>query len=178
MPQQLRIFTILFLSCFCLCLQSGCLYLPQRHRNVELTGKRIEPAQLIAVVPGQTTKAEFIEKVGRPYLMMDDRGGMAYYWKMLAAYVPWLLPGFPVMAGGMVELSEIDMLLVSYDANGDHHQKDETIRPQPVKTINERAIEWLDQGACLAVTPVSPPAGQSVLYVFKPGCGWRGRLDA
>jgi hypothetical protein len=84
---------ILYLSCFLLWLAPGCLYIPQGYRNIELSGKRIEEEKLNIVVPRKTTKAEFIEKVGQPYLMMDDFGVMAYYWRMLSAYVPWLIVG-------------------------------------------------------------------------------------
>ena len=94
MPRTNRPLTILSLACCCLCLHSGCLALPipQSHRNIEREGKKIEETKLSFVVPGQTTKAEFIDKVGQPYLMMDDWGVMAYFWKMLGAYVLWAAP--------------------------------------------------------------------------------------
>ena len=99
--RRLRPLTILFLACCCLCLHPGCLALPipQRHRNIETLGKSVEETKLSFVVPGQTTKAEFIDKVGQPYLMMDDWGVMAYYWKMLAAYVPFVGPSRGAAAG-------------------------------------------------------------------------------
>ena len=92
-----------FFSVLLLLLNPGCLYIPQGHKNIELSGKRIEGEKLNFVVPGKTTKAEFIEKVGQPYLMMDDIGVMAYYWKMLTGVMPWLLVGYSGMTGGVEE---------------------------------------------------------------------------
>ena len=89
-PPQIGLLPILILVCCCFCLYPGCLALPipQGHRNIERDGKKIAEIRLSFVVPGETTKAEFIEKIGQPYLMLDDYGVMAYYWKMLDAYVP------------------------------------------------------------------------------------------
>jgi hypothetical protein len=182
MPRTTRPRIILSLACCCLCLYPGCLALPipQRHRNIETMGQKVEEAQLSFVVPGQTTKAEFIEKVGQPYLMMDDWGVMAYDWKMLAAYVPYL--GYYIVPG----ISKVEfeyLLLVSYDDQG-VIKKYETNRIEssvasvfsksggtPLfgqKTVNEQALQWVGQGADLGrkFTPVDLPAGKSVVYVF------------
>ena len=64
MQLKIRPLTILFFSVLLLLLNPGCLYIPQGHKNIELSGKRIEEEKLNFVVPGKTTKAEFIEKVG------------------------------------------------------------------------------------------------------------------
>jgi hypothetical protein len=168
--QNLFPLSMLFLACCCLCLHPGCLYLPQGHRNVELSGKMIDQAQIDFVVPGQTTKAEFIDKVGQPYLMLDDFGVMAYYWKMLTAYVPYLIPGYCGAAAGVVELSQTDILLVAYDDQG-IIQKYEIIHPGPIleKTVNERALKWIGRSDILRkFSPVTVPAGQAVVYIYAP----------
>jgi hypothetical protein len=111
--QNLGLLSVLFFSCVCLCLQPSCVALPipQGFRNIEREGKKIEPYELNFVLPGQTTKTEFIERIGQPYLMLDDLGVMAYYWKMLSAYVPWIGYG----AAGMAEMDRQYLLLVLYD---------------------------------------------------------------
>jgi hypothetical protein len=168
MPRTNRPLTILSLACCCLCLYSGCIALPipQSHRNIELEGKKIEETKLNFVVPGQTTKAEFIEKVGQPYLMMDDWGVMAYFWKMLGAYALWAAPG----AGGIARVEPNYILLVSYDDQGVIN-KYETVRYTFdffQKTVNERALQWAGKGGSLGkFNSVSPPAGKSVVYVFR-----------
>lgn len=173
MPRTNRPLTILFLACCCLCLHPGCLAIPipLAHRNIEREGKKIEGTKLNFVVPGQTTKAEFIDKVGQPYLMMDDYGVMAYYWKMLAAYVPYIVGGGPYAAAvGIGEVQPQYLLLVSYDDQGVITNY-ETIRHTfdlfP-KTVNERALQWAGKGTSLGekFSPVELPAGKSVVYVF------------
>lgn len=173
MLRTTRPLTILFLACCCLCLHPGCLAIPipQAHRNIEREGKKIEEATLSFVVPGKTTKAEFIEKIGQPYLMLDDHGVMAYYWKMLAAYVPYVVGGGPyAAAAGIAEVKPQYLLLVSYDDQGVITNY-ETIRHTFDlfhKTVNEQALQWAGQGASLGkkFTPVDLPAGKSVVYVF------------
>jgi hypothetical protein len=177
MQLKIRPLTILFFSVLLLLLNPGCLIIPQGHKNIELSGKRIEEEKLNFVVPGKTTKAEFIEKVGQPYLMMDDFGVMAYYWKMLAAYMPWLLVGYTGMAGGMEELSLQYMLLVAFNDNG-CITKYETIRPILVKTVNERAIEWAGKGEVLGkFTPLKIPEDKSAVYIFFRSGSWLDGLD-
>ncbi len=165
-----------FFSVLLLLLNPGCLIIPQAHRNIELSGNKIDEEMLSFVVPGKTTKAEFIEKVGQPYLTMDDFGVMAYYWKMLEAYMPWLLVGPGVVAGGVEELSNQYMLLMAYDDNG-CITKYETIRPILVKTVNERAIKWAGKGEVLGeFTPQKIPEDKSAVYIFRSG-SWLDGLD-
>jgi hypothetical protein len=168
--QRLSPLSILIFAFFFLVLFPGCLYIPQQQRKVELSGKMIDKAQIDFVVPGQTTKAEFIDKVGQPYLMLDDFGVMAYYWKMLAAYVPYLIPGYCGAAAGVVELSKTDILLVAYDDRG-IIQKYEIIHPGPIleKTVNERALKWIGRSEILRkFSPITVPAGQAVVYIYAP----------
>jgi hypothetical protein len=99
--------------------------------------------------------------------MMDDWGVMAYFWKMLAAYVLWAAP----YAGGIAEVEPNYILLVSYDDQGVIN-KYETVRyifdffP---KTVNECALQWVgkDVHRGRKFTPVDLPAGKSVVYVFR-----------
>ncbi len=135
-------------------------------RNIEREGKKIEETKLNFVVPGQTGKAEFIDKVGQPYLMMDDWGVMAYFWKMLAAYVVWAAP----YAGGIAEVEPNYILLVSYDDRGviNNYEIIRHVFDLFPKTVNERALQWAGKGASIGgkFTPVDLPAGKSVVYVF------------
>ena len=113
--------------------------------------------------------------------MMDDIGVMAYYWKMLAGYVPWLLVGAGVggggMTGGVLELSKGYILLVAYDDDG-CITKYETIRPFLVKTVNERAIQWAGKGEFPEkFIPMKIPEDKSVVYVFQPGGSWLDDQD-
>lgn len=168
MPLTNRPLTILLFAWCCLCLHPGCIALPipQAHRNIEREGKKIEKTRLSFVVPGQTTKAEFIDQIGQPYLMMDDWGVMAYYWKMLAAYVVVVTYG----AAGIPEVTPQYLLLVSYDDQGviDRYEIVRNIFYSS-KTVNERALQWAGKDAALGrkFTPVSPPAGKSVVYIFQ-----------
>jgi hypothetical protein len=176
-------FMFLLASC-CLLFHPGCLAIPipQGYRNIERAGKKIEPYKLSFVVPGQTTKTEFIDKVGKPYLMMDDYGVMAYYWKMLSASVLWAVGAPGGGAGGIAEVQPQYLLLVSYDDQGVIHNY-ETIRiatqcvdafsknsgaASRSKTVNEYALEWIGKSASLGkkFSTVDGPAGKSVMYVF------------
>lgn len=164
---------MLFLAWCCLCCYPGCLAIPipQSYRHVETAGKKVEAKHLDFVVPGQTTKAEFIDRVGRPYLVMEDWGLMAYYWKMLAAYWLYAAP----MAGGIARTDYQYLLLVSYDDQGVIKNFD-TIQVElkaldaflGPKTINEHALGWAGQGAMLGgkFTPVDLPAGKAVVNIF------------
>ena len=171
MPRTNRILTILFLACCCLYLQPGCLIIPQSHRNIERTGKKVEATQMSFVVPGQTTKAEFIDKVGQPYLMMDDWGVMAYYWKMLTAYVPYVVGAYYAGSAGIAEVESQYILLVSYDDQGviNNYETVRYIFDFFSKTVNEHALQWAGKGAPIGrkFTPVDLPAGKSVVYVFR-----------
>jgi hypothetical protein len=65
--------------------------------------------------------------------------------------------------------------MVAYDDNGyiTKYEKYETILAIPVKTVNERAIEWVGKGEILRTfTPVKIPEGKSVVYVSQPGGSW------
>jgi hypothetical protein len=172
--QNLSPLSMLLLACGCLCLQLGCLALPipQGYRNLEREGQRIGEARLNFVVPGQTTKAEFIERIGQPYLMMDDLGVMAYYWKMLAAYVPWVAGGYYTAAGGIVEVDRQYLLLVSYDDQGIIQQYEIKRKYQAdglfkFKTIDELARQWVAKiHGSRNSAQESPPASNSMVYVF------------
>lgn len=180
MIQRHPVIKKLILACCCLGLFSGCVAvpIPQLHRGVERAGHRIETTRLDFLVTGQTTKDEFIEKVGRPYLVMDEWGVMAYYWTMLAAYVPVIGYG----GAGIPELDYSYLLLISYGQDGviDRY---ETVRfektwgsgifrspadpPLGDKPVNQQALRWAGKSAGLGKFKLlSPPAGKSVVYVY------------
>lgn len=136
---------MLFLACCCLCLHPGCLAIPipQGSKNIVTYGKKVEETQLSFIVPGQTTKVEVIEKIGQPNLMLDDLGVMAYGWKMLVAYVPYVL--FLRGDAGIEKLDYQCLLLMSYDDRGVIHRS-EIVRYSAVasstKTIEELTRQW------------------------------------
>ena len=182
--QNLSPLSMFLLASCCLLLHLGCLAIPipQGYRNIERAGKKIEPYKLGFVVPGQTTKTEFIEKVGKPYLMMDDYGVMAYYWKMLAVSMPWFVGGYGGGTGSVAEFQPQYLLLVSYDDRGVINNY-ETIRIETQcvdafsknsgatsrsKTVNEYALDWLGKSVSIGrkFTTVDLPAGKSIVYVF------------
>jgi hypothetical protein len=170
MPRTNSPLNLAVLAFCCLCLLPGCLAIPipQGYRNLEREGKKIEAFQLSFVVPGQTTKAEFIEKIGQPYLTMDDLGVMVYYWKMLAAYVPWIAAGGYSAVGGVVEVDRYYLLLVAYDDRG-IIERYETIRKiiQP-KAVAAVARQWVGKGPSEGEAILAPPpAGKAVVYVFQ-----------
>ena len=150
--QNLSLLSILFFACSCLFLQLGCLALPipQGYRDITREGKKIEPYELNFVVPGQTTKAEFIEKIGQPYLMLDDCGVMAYYWSKLAAYVPWVVP---YAAAGIGEVDRHYLLLISYDDRGviEHYEFWRKYSDQLIKTSTKEKVirQWASKMHCL-----------------------------
>ena len=171
--QKLGYLPIILVAWGCLCLHLCCIAIPipQGYRNIESEGERIGEARLSFVVPGETTKAEFIERIGQPYLVLDDLGVMAYYWKMLAAYVPWFVGCYTGM-GGVAEVDRQNVLLVSYDDRGiiDRY---ETIKNFQVaglskaKTVEELARQWAAKRHCFRnFTPASSPVSNSVVYVF------------
>jgi hypothetical protein len=180
MPHTKSLLTVLLAWC-CLWLLPACLAIPipQGYRNLEREGKKIEPSQLSFVVPGQTTKAEFIEKVGQPYLTMDDVGVMVYYWKMLAAYVPWIASGYYVGGAGVIEVDRHYLLLAAYDDRG-IIERYETIRKiiQP-KAVAEVARQWVGKGPSEGEAILAPPsAGKAVVYVFQAsGFGGPERIN-
>jgi hypothetical protein len=164
---HLRRLTFLSFFCLLLCHPPGCLYIPQGHKNIELRGTKIGEEKLGFLVPGKTTKAEFIEKVGRPYLMMDDYGVMAYHWKMLKGYIPFFVPGYTGVLAGVGQVSKNYLLLLSYDDKG-VITRYETIQSFASKPVNEQAIEWVGRGEILhRFTPVKIPEGKSVVYVYQ-----------
>lgn len=169
MSRRPRFLVIFLLCCLGLGFLAGCLYIPQRQRQVALRGERLTADKLSMIVPGQTTGAEIIDQVGQPYLMLDDFGVMAYYWKMLTAYVPYAFGMGYGGGAGIIELSETSILLISYDAHG-IVCKYETIHPRSVQTVNEQAIAWVGQSAYLTTfTPILPPPGKAVVYIFQAG---------
>jgi|GEM_PF-6904043 len=176
MAFRYRPLAVFFLIVTCLSCLAGCLYIPQRQRQVELRGERLKADKLSVIVPGQTTKAEIIANVGQPYLMLDDFGVMAYYWKMLTAYVPYAF-GMGFSGGaGIIELSETSILLIAYDAEG-IVTRYETIHPKLAQTVNEEAITWAGQSACLTTfRPIPPPPGKAVIYIFRAGEYEPGKL--
>jgi hypothetical protein len=176
-PPQINLWPVLILACFCLCLYPGCLALPipQGFRNIEREGKKIDKFRLNFVVPGETTKAEFIEQIGQPYLVLDDLGVMAYYWKMLDAYVPWVVAGagYGAAAGGILEMQSQYLLLVSYDDQGVINNY-EIIRQRqtdspifPLKTVTELARQWAAKMHHVGnIAQAHLPADNSAVYVF------------
>lgn len=154
--------------------QLGCLAIPipQGYRNLEREGQRIGEARLNFVVPGETTKAEFVERIGQPYLVLDDLGVMAYYWKMLAAYVPWFAAGYYTGAGGVVEVDRQNVLLVAYDDRGiienyEYIRKFQADAMFKANTVGDLARQWaakIHQSKNCAAA--GPPVDKSVVYVF------------
>ena len=135
--------------------QLGCLAIPipQGYRNLEREGQRIGETRLNFVVPGETTKAEFIERIGQPYLVLDDLGVMAYYWKMLAAYVPWFAAGYYTGAGGVVEVDRQNVLLVAYDDRGiiENYEFWRKYSDELIKTSTREKVirQWAAKMHCL-----------------------------
>jgi hypothetical protein len=183
----LSLLAILILACCSLLLHPGCVAIPipQGYRNLEREGKRIGEARLSFVVPGETTKAEFIERIGEPYLVLDEYGVMAYYWKMIAAYVPWVIGVPGGGAAGILEVDRQHVLLVSYDDRGiiDRYETiknfqgaglskakpvDELARQWAAKmNIDGLARQWAAKMHCVRnSTATSSPVGKSVVYVF------------
>ncbi len=156
------------LGVVCLGCLAGCLlYIPQRYRQAALAGEKIHTERLRMLVPGETTKAEFIDKVGQPYLDLDDFGVMVYYWKMLSGSLVSIIGGGYQACGAVMEHSETNLLLLAYDADG-IITKHEIVRPQLVATVNESAITWVGQGDRLTTfTPLTPPPGQAVVNIYK-----------
>ena len=124
------------------------------------------------MVPGETTKAEFIERIGQPYLVLDDLGVMAYYWKMLAAYVPWFAGGYYGGAAGIVEVDRQNVLLVAYDDRGiieryEYIRKFQADGLFKAKTVEELARQWAAGiHQYRNYSAASPPVDKSVVYVF------------
>ncbi len=175
MPRTNTLLTVLLAWC-CLWLLPACLAvpIPRGHKNIERAGKKIPESSLSFVVPGQTTKAEFIEKVGQPYLRLDDYGVMAYYWKMLDVSIPWVAAGPYAAAGGIGEVQSQYLLLVSYNDQGVINTY-EIIRKRQIKeplfqssSIYEQALAWAGKDSSLgrAFTPEKVPPGKAVVYVF------------
>jgi hypothetical protein len=173
-PRRLSPLAMLIFAGCCSFFELSCLAIPipQGYRNLESEGQRIGEARLGFVVPGETTKAEFIERIGQPYLVLDDLGVMAYYWKMLAAYVPWIAGWYGGGTGGVVEVDRQNVLLVAYDDRAiiERYEFIRKLQANAIckpNTVEELARQWaakIHQSRNYAAA--GPPVDKSVVYVF------------
>lgn len=93
----------------------GCIILPIPHDEKIHYGKRIEPTQLEAFVPGVTTQAEIEGFLGTPEAYWIDERISYYRWDISSWALIVLVCGGYTCDGGMFDLEDVKLLLFQFD---------------------------------------------------------------
>jgi hypothetical protein len=128
-----------------LLLSSGCLFVPIP-KATPLEGTEVKQADLAFLLPGQTTKAEVIGKIGKPTIWWRDENILVYRWIKLHGVLLWVIGGGYSAAAGAVDVTQEYAFLIKFDSN-DRFQTSEIVKKPPLKSYGRFLLDWRDQRA-------------------------------
>ena len=100
----------------------GVMPVPPSPRNQPACGKVITPEQVKFIVPGQTTRAEVMARLGDHFRDSPRLPVLAYSWEKPAVGWTWWIvvagPGGAGAAGGHAEGNHWQAFFVKFDASG------------------------------------------------------------
>ena len=116
---------------------SGCLILPiPLSGDRVVSGVRVEVEQVDALLPGVTSRAEVLARIGPPTVHWRDARVFVYEWETLDAVVIWAFGACSGGAAGALDITGDHALIMQFDARG-MLQRREVVEP------------WSDYGAFL-----------------------------
>lgn len=109
-----------------------------------LAGVPVDEAQLAFLVPGVTTKAEVLERLGKPALIWENARLFAYPWEMRQGILFWAAGAYYTGAFGMTDLPKHYLLVVRFDEEERVQRFSRLVRPWG-ESFAEVVREWLGE---------------------------------
>jgi hypothetical protein len=136
---------------------AGCIIIPvPLPEDTVLAGNPVTPEQTAFIVPGVTTRAEVVERLGPPSILWDDARVIIYDWEMRAGVVI-LLAGGP--GGGSVadlDISAHYLVIMEFDEE-DRVLRFERTKHDSLQSFSEFLLAWKNAGPSAEVhAQVSP----------------------
>jgi hypothetical protein len=158
---------------FILCSAGACL-IPYRVSNPKvIAGYKADDASTSIIKPGITTKAEVLQKLGKPKLDMTEARLIAYNWIQGDYHLFLIFPGESGLNARDVELGSSYFFFVAFD-----HEDRVLVSGLKKRlgtgttSIQDLAQEWAEQqGLVVSLAPqkafvAEAPTGQALLYVY------------
>lgn len=170
----LRRFNIMPLA---LLLLSGCVVIPVPSQEKTIVGQQFTSPVVDSIVPSLTTRADLLERLGKPYTTLDSPHILVYPWTTEGGGLFWVVGAGGSGAAGLVPLHYHHALLIALDET-EHVTNVEITKRRPLDSLREHAYKWAQaKGLTGARQPAAfrlrrIPRGQSMLYVYRPGGIW------
>jgi hypothetical protein len=133
----------------------ACLYIPVPEGTV-LAGSKVTSEMTALIRPGVTTRSEVIHLLGEPALDLSAHRIIAYNWEMLGGHMPWGIGGLGLRgAGGVVDVSNLYVLLIAFDADDRVLKFEETTQPL-WDSVSEHALRWGESEGLVSQTAPTP----------------------
>ncbi|ABC76885.1 hypothetical protein [Syntrophus aciditrophicus] len=168
--------TLIFSIIILMVVIQGCIAIPIPVPEKEvISGKEIKGENVAFIKTGATTREEVIEKLGKPYSIIEDIRVISYKWEMLSAYVPWIIGGGYSASGGVLSVPSPKVFFVQFDEN-EHVIQFEIITQSPLETIRESAIRWVEKHPETSshkrpeeYSALLIPRDKAMICVYRPG---------
>ena len=82
-----------------------------------LSGTEMQGKDVVFIKSGITSRGEIVEKLGKPYAIIEELRIIAYKWEMLSGYMPWFIAGGYSGVGGVLTRGSNKVLFVAFDEN-------------------------------------------------------------
>jgi hypothetical protein len=124
---------------------TGCIAVVPVPSSEKIHGKIITPKEVKFIVPGQTTRAEVMARLGEQFRDSPRQPVLAYSWEKPAVGVMWgfLLagPDFEFHRGGYSERSYWRAFFVEFDS-GERVRRTEFKHLSGKKSLDEQLEDW------------------------------------
>lgn len=138
---KLRIFLSISVATASILL-SGCIGYVPSFSKVPVGGKQITKSDADFIVPGRTTRAEVIQKLGtkhcRESLLIP---AMGYGWEMPGGYGFWFLADTMNAAGGSWKITRWRALFLAFDSH-DVVTRKEFVKLKGNRTLDDQLEKW------------------------------------
>lgn len=129
------------IACAAGILLTGCVgYVPSFSKQ-PVSGKRVPREDADFIVPGKTTRAEVIRKLGAGYRESERYSALGYGWEMPAGFAFWIIASTHQGIAGTNEFTAWRALFVAFDSRAVVTRK-EFVRLNQKITLDEQLEAW------------------------------------
>ena len=123
-------------------LLSGCIGYVPSFSKVPVGGKQITKSDAEFIVPGTTTRAEVIHRLGTQHCRESLRvAAMGYGWEMPGGYGFWFAADLMVAAGDVWKLTRWRALFLAFDSH-DVVTRKEFVKLKGSRTLDDQLEKW------------------------------------
>ena len=132
-------------------LLTGCVAVFPVPSSEKTYGKIITPQEVKFIVPGQTTRAEVMARLGDQFRDSPRLPVLAYAWEKPAADLVWVIVSTESGGGGHIERSHWRAFFVEFDSAG-RVRRTEFMHLSGKKSLDEQLEDWSQrQGAASTI---------------------------